>query len=603
MVAVPPELAPGNHPAPIPPSDDELRRLVVRLDAAASRAKDPHHVVARVDLTNEERCGPLGALVMAFQYGHDPDSKPGEAYFRSLLRCKKGCQHPPKLSAVPGAVAALWDRAASLVSSPMARARLHDLCFEGRWGDVGSHARLAGEAYLELADALAEVDASDQPGAVLALRQREALQRARALGRLTGQVYLEDRAADAIVDALRRILATDRLDLGRAILLVETAAKENLPVQEVDDLLTLVRGKTRDILCTERVTRLQLARAADDNARAKLRRNLVEAWMYEAELSHPPRRTWALGRAAALARDFGVNDLLAELTSQLQQTTLEDHGLVEHKVNVPIDAAGAEAYVQEFLKQPSWQDALRLLITNAPPTGKLESNRAVAGKLARIAPSVAKLPMTLMGTDGLPRLSAARDEDLAELRLIRVELYQLQVMHSFVTEILHRIGAKWGPIVTDELATFLGDAVHVDRPVAATLARAFNRYFQGDFEAAGYVATPQVERLVRDIVRCADKPAYRLQRGNTPGQYAGLGALLPVLMQVGVNEDWLRFLQTVFANTAGMNFRNNLLHGFVDEVDDGHAALALLAALYLTRGFKLKVVTPSRPGGSGEPLS
>lgn len=220
--------------------------------------------------------------------------------------------------------------------------------------------------------------------------------------------------------------------------------------------------------------------------------------------------------------------------------------------------------------------------------------------MVRIAPLTATLQATLLGADGLPRFTAATDEEQAELRLIRCELAQLQVLGSFVTEILHRIGVKWGPIPVEDLAAFLGEAAHVAPPVSATLARAFNRYCQDDFEAAGYTATPQIERPVRDIVLAVNEPAYRLQRGKTPGQYAGLGALLPVLQRAGVNESWLRFLQTVFAATAGMNFRNDLLHGFVDEIHAGHAALALLAALYLTRGVILEAAPadPAAPEAS-----
>jgi hypothetical protein len=592
---VPPESSPEGPTDPVLPSDEELQGLADRLDAAATGVKDTYGLVARIDLTDEERQGPMGALVMAFQYGQARDSKPGEAYFTKLLGYEDGSRYPPELAAVPAEVADLWDRASALVSVPLTKSRLRDLCFEGRWGRVGDHARLAGEAYLDLASELARGETSEQLRAVRALRQCEALRRARVLARLSGQADLGKRAAGAIVDALRDVLATDPLDLGRAIVLLETAIEEELPGEEIEDLLALLRAEKRDIFFTERVIRFQLERAPDNETRTKLHRELVEAWMQEAEQSNPAHRTWNLTTAAARARDFGINDLLAQLTSELQQTKLEDHGLVEHRVSVPIDGAEAEAYVQGFLDQASWREALLLLIANDPPTGKLERNRANAEEMVRIAPLTATLQATLLGADGLPRFTAATDEEQAELRLIRCELAQLQVLGSFVTKILHRIGVKWGPIPVEDLAAFLGEAAHVAPPVSATLARAFNRYFQDDFEAAGYTATPQIERLVRDIVLAVNEPAYRLQRGKTPGQYAGLGALLPVLQRAGVTESWLRFLQTVFAATAGMNFRNDLLHGFVDEIHAGHAALALLAALYLTRGVILEAAPADPP--------
>ena len=139
----------------------------------------------------------------------------------------------------------------ALVSAPLARARLHDLCFEGRWGRVGDLARLAGEAYLDVASELAQGETSDQLRAVRALRQCEALRRARILARLTGQADLGKRAADAVIDVLREVLAADPLDLGRAIVLLETAIDEELPGQEIEDLLNMLRSETRDIFFTE----------------------------------------------------------------------------------------------------------------------------------------------------------------------------------------------------------------------------------------------------------------------------------------------------------------------------------------------------------------
>ncbi|MGC8628174.1 MAG: hypothetical protein ACP5VR_11635 [Acidimicrobiales bacterium] len=213
MVAVPPE--PTQSSGLSAPSDAELKELVERLDAAAAGVKDTYGLVARIGLTDEDRQGPMGALVMAFQYNQSHNLKPGKAYFTKLLGYEDGSQYPPELLAVPDEVATLWDRGSVVASAPLVKARLHDLCFEGRWGSVGDHARLAGEAYLELADEVAPGETSDQLQAVRALRQCEALRRARVLARLTGQADLGQRAAKAIIDALRDALGAEPLDVGR----------------------------------------------------------------------------------------------------------------------------------------------------------------------------------------------------------------------------------------------------------------------------------------------------------------------------------------------------------------------------------------------------
>lgn len=127
MAEVPPE--PTQPSGPLAPSDEELKALVERLDAASDGVKDTYGLVARIDLTDEDRRGPMGALLMAFQYGQARHSKPGEAYFTKLLGYEDGSQYPPELSAVSDEVAALWDRASAIASSSLTKARLHDLCF------------------------------------------------------------------------------------------------------------------------------------------------------------------------------------------------------------------------------------------------------------------------------------------------------------------------------------------------------------------------------------------------------------------------------------------------------------------------------------------
>jgi hypothetical protein len=219
-------------------------------------------------------------------------------------------------------------------------------------------------------------------------------------------------------------------------------------------------------------------------------------------------------------------------------------------------------------------------------------NRIAAEAMVTQAPLASSLPQVLLGGDGLPRITVSTEEEKREWRLTRCEKSHLQVLGSFTDEILRRIGVKWAPIPEDEFTAFFSAEAHTSTAASAALARAFNHYFNADFEAAAYIAAPQIERIVREAVLAVDEPAYRLQRGNTPGQYAGLGALLPVLLTAGVSESWIRFIQTALCAPIGMNYRNELLHGFVDAVYSGNAALILLAGLYLSRGISLTVTAP-----------
>lgn len=568
-----------------PPTEDELIALGSRIDSAAADATSVYEITSGMSVTEEERNTIVVFATMAFQYGTNRDPRGLSSYLTKTFGYADASQYPPMLSDVPEDNWDLWGRLASIVIEPLAQARLHDLCFCGRKGNVGDHARDAASGYLRVAARL-ELEADGQQTAVIALRQCEYLRRARALGRLTGRADISDIAAKGIVAAIKSIDEAATFDVGRAIVIADAAIDEELPDSAIDDLLARLATETRDISFTERVIRLQLRRASDDQ-REFLQRKLVEAWIDQADRSDASRSVWNLTTASERARDFGQANLQATITRKLQRTELEDHGLVRQRVAVPIDAAQAEAYVQRFMVLPSWGDALLALLGGNPPTGDVAKNRLAAEAMLTDAPLTSALPQALLGGDGLPRITVNTDEEKREWRLTRCEKSHLQVLGSFTGEILRRIGVKWAPIPEEDLAEFLNAEAHTSTAVSATLARAFNHFFNGDFEAAAYIAAPQIERIVREAVLAVNEPAYRLQRGNTPGQYAGLGALLPTLLDAGVSESWIRFIQTVLCAPMGMNYRNELLHGFIDDVYSGNAAMILLAGLYLSRGITL----------------
>ena len=90
-------------------------------------------------------------------------------------------------------------------------------------------------------------------------------------------------------------------------------------------------------------------------------------------------------------------------------------------------------------------------------------------------------------------------------------------------------------------------------------------------------------------------PIYRTQRTTNPGQHPGLGFLLAALKGAGMDESWFRFLNGFLARPMGLNERNELLHGFIDDPTESTAALALLGALYLAVGIELKPADAEPP--------
>lgn len=182
-----------------------------------------------------------------------------------------------------------------------------------------------------------------------------------------------------------------------------------------------------------------------------------------------------------------------------------------------------------------------------------------------------------MGADGLPRYQATDEEDRDDERLARVEMVALSLGGPVVARIMSEVLERFDATEADLIDIFSEGAL-VSPSTAASLARAFCHYRQGDAEAAAHVATPRIETMARAAL--ANEPLFRVQRQRARGQFPQLGALLAKLGD-RLDPSWVRFLQTFLVSPHGPNFRNELLHGFVDKVHSVQASLVLLCAWYL----------------------
>lgn len=73
-----------------------------------------------------------------------------------------------------------------------------------------------------------------------------------------------------------------------------------------------------------------------------------------------------------------------------------------------------------------------------------------------------------------------------------------------------------------------------------------------------HTTMPIIEALVRDAVIRADRGIYRLQKHQSPGQYVGLGVLLPSSYDINnASENDQRFFNAVLKHPGGWNLRNS----------------------------------------------
>lgn len=572
---------------------DLVVTLAARIDAAASEAADPHEVSVRLGLTEDEKRGPLGSVAMAFDYLLGIH---GGAGFGPMIEMNGGRRYPPDLKSVPPEVRGLWLATSQQVSAPLARARLHDLCFTGGSGNRGQAARAAAEAYLQVAAGLADRDGPPaDPGR--ALGRVTSLQRALTLARKARDETLAGRAIGDALTAAGKSLSDGDAKPGVVLRLLQILATDRHPPAELDRLLAEARVRYRaDARHSAAVIGFQMKRAGPDSqVRAALQQEVVQLWIAEADRTSGLIRMRHLETAIKLARDYGLPELASDATAKMQALRPDDLGLTHQTFSLAIPDHAMEEYFSAFTTAPSWEVSLALLISSDPPSGNISTNREQAAQTARDAPLYAAMPKTRVGGDGLPRFTASTEEQRAEWLLAEHEVLLLSMRAALIAEILRRVWSKWGPISEGDVTAYLGQRTHVPEPLAAILARGFVRHFTGDFEGSTYTIMPKIEALVRSVVLACGLPVYRTQREKSPGQYPGLGALLPELRKAGLDESWFRFLHTYLASTSGTNTRNELLHGFVGEITEPASALILIAALYLAVGIGL-----AEPADTGE---
>lgn len=481
--------------------------------------------------------------------------------------------YPLALCEADSEVRALWVGLVGAVTHPIARARCHDIAFTLRLGQNNrDHAEQAVSAYL------------DAVGGSLRLREQSyGLLRAWTLVRAVGLVSLESQVTAAMLDMAEAVLSrADDPHAALPLLAALTATSRRTKTTRPPDPRVhalLDQGLTtysQPRIISEFATLIR-ARAADDPARVEhAGRVEVGALLAEAETTTDGLVVRArLNEAASLARKLGIKDLEQQATARLQAAPpVEWTTFTSPEVKLP------EFYVRTFLHPfrhaSTWQESLGAWFATDSPSGRHENNKAVAQHnlgqsiVWRLATRV------VFGEDDLPRRVTVGEADALEEELARVETENAGAMGLLLGSALDLIAARFGIPSQADLTEFITSAG--TRPAfAEALATSLRLYWAREYTASVHLAAPKVEAAARALLLELSEPVYRAAVGDNIGQFAGLGALLPYLVDNGFDPDWERFLRTLLLSD-GSNIRNRVAHGFMDDVVWHTAALVLRAS-------------------------
>ncbi|MGV9990762.1 DUF4209 domain-containing protein [Streptomyces sp. NPDC003374] len=488
------------------------------------------------------------------------------------FRGASGETEPPEVATTSDEVAEMWNSLASKVTSQWGKARLHHLLFERRFGKPHEHAVASAQNYLAAAKNW-EIGLDRAQYLAISLRIARAVNSADLANSIVGQL-LDDAAQE---------LAGGEARPGVFLRLVEPILAERQPSSHIAELLESAILKYSDPFIQDELLSLQIVRASDETAKRSLWERRVQIWNKAADRSQGIIRAMHFKKALECAEESQERDLVERAAARLQELRNEDLGLATFTASTSIDESEIERLLAPIRDVGNWQHALLCLYqAYGPSTGNLKQNQARMEAHAREFPLSALFPHQLLGGDGLPRYHPQSEEDRVAMALAEQESFNVQVWAPILATALTRVFETYGIPSEEELAEFFAQSPLVDDSLAHALARAFIRYWMGDAEGAAFTILPRIETLARNLVIAMDRGVYRLQRDQKPGQYPGLGYLLDILKEHGMDESWHRCVLTICANPAGgWNIRNEVAHGFIDNVSAPAAAVVLQVALYL----------------------
>ena len=229
---------------------------------------------------------------------------------------------------------------------------------------------------------------------------------------------------------------------------------------------------------------------ADQARRNELHRARVEAYLNHA-LTHPPGllRMAFLEDAARLADRYGIADLAAVATEEMQNITMEDLDFQVFSATAEIPAEVVDAHVSSLIEHESLKLVYEALATTDPPTGKLEVNLQSSEQIAQEAPLSSLFPTKLISKDALPTITATSEGDKEDEKLARIEVMGLGLGAEVTGRVLDGAFQRFDPS-EDQLVQSIMGLPHVAEPVARSIARALVAFSQGSWEAAATLATP-----------------------------------------------------------------------------------------------------------------
>jgi len=179
-----------------------------------------------------------------------------------------------------------------------------------------------------------------------------------------------------------------------------------------------------------------------------------------------------------------------------------------------------EFYVHTFMHPyrhfKTWQIALAAWFATDSPSGRHESNKAVAQQtfgqsvVSRLATRVQ------FRHDDLPKRVTTGDDHAFQAELVRVESTNFAIHGFLLGSALDLVAARFSIPSQTYLAAFITSAG--TRPaLAEALATVLRLYWASEYTASAHLAAPKIEAAARALLLELNEPVFRAAIGDNIG--------------------------------------------------------------------------------------
>jgi len=518
------------------------------------------------------------ALVWAFGYDlvspedHERRDREGSP-FGAWIETEQG-RIPPRLADVPEADVETWADAFAEIDDTRLRARIGDLLWERKHQPrPDQKGRAACVALVELA-----TDHAWEP-----MEATEGLVRALEIASSLSDAALGARVVEAMRAAIEKELDSDEdrpgipFSLLRPLVdLAESQRPETLP-----ELIARTEQKYgADPHHVETALDLKI-RIAPPEAVAELRRQQVRRWRDAAAQAAGILKATFLERALDTARTHGLTDEANEIRVELGSMTEEDLDLKTLSADFQVDRDLVEKYLESFVRFDTWQDSLTRFGLQGPPGGEPEEVEGRVTERIKANPFPFLVTKVVIDPDSAATIfRAADDPSHRKAATAQERLLAARIWSGFAIDVLRRFEHKYGRPKREDLAAFF-TAEFIDEGTADRIARAFELWWESEFDESAHILAPRLEAILRNLARQLGLPIIREPVGDKPGGVRSLGHLFSALEGRLPTLGWHAYLFNLLSDPLGLNLRNVIAHGLRPSISAEDAALLLHAACFL----------------------